>query len=151
MQVSGNTIKEYVNNAPEHQKAAIQKLLNILTKKLPKGFEKTMSYGMPSFVVPHSIYPNGYHCKPEEPVPFISIGAQKKHIGFYHMGIYAIPELLNWFTTEFPKHSSLKLDMGKSCIRFKNPEKIPFELLEELASKITPTQWIGIYEKSLKK
>lgn len=151
MKVPGNSIKEYINNTPEHQQNAVEKIITILEKNLPEGFESAMSYGMPSYVVPLSLYPAGYHCKENEPLPFISIGAQKKHIGFYHMGIYSMPEIMDWFVKEFPNHSDLKLDMGKSCIRFKNPEKIPFKLLEELATKITPQKWIEVYEKAVKR
>lgn len=151
MQVPGNSTEEYINKAPVHQQEAIKRILNILEKNLPIGFESAISYGMPSFIVPLSLYPNGYHCKKNEPLPFISVGAQKNHIGFYHMGIYAIPDVMDWFVKEFPNHSALKLDMGKSCIRFKNPEKIPFKLLEELATKITPKRWIEVYEEAVKR
>ena len=109
-----------------------------------------MGYGMLSYVVPHSKYPDGYHCDPSTPLPFISLASQKNHIGFYHMGIYSDPKLLEWFTTEYPKHASNKLDMGKSCIRFKNTNKIPFELLGELVSKMTADQWIAHYESVIK-
>lgn len=151
MRIQGNSVEEYINNTPDHQKEAVNQIRGILKNNLPQGFEETMSYGMPSFVVPHSLYPDGYHCKPSEPLPFISIGAQKNHIGFYHMGIYAMPQIMDWFVNEFPKRSSLKLDMGKSCIRFKNPEKIPFDLIEALAQKISPEEWISVYEKAIKK
>jgi hypothetical protein len=109
-----------------------------------------MSYGMPGWVVPHSIYKPGYHCDPKLPLPFLSIASQKNFIAIYHMGIYADPDLLKWFTTEFPKHSSAKLDMGKSCIRFKKPEHIPVKLMGELAKKMTPKQWIDLYESAFR-
>jgi hypothetical protein len=110
-----------------------------------------MNYGMPGFVVPHKLYPAGYHCKPEDPLPFISLASQKNSINFYHMGIYSEPKLLKWFTSEFPKHSKKKLDMGKSCVRFKKPEDIPLDLIGELVSKMTPQDWIALYEKNLKR
>ena len=102
---------------------------------------------MPSWVVPHSIFPDGYHVDPQLPLPFLSIASQKRHIGFYHMGIYASPELLEWFTQEYPNHCKTKLDMGKSCIRFKNPSKIPYELIGELCSKMSVQEWISLYQK----
>jgi hypothetical protein len=102
-------------------------------------------------VVPHSLYPAGYHCNPEQPLPFISIASQKNFIALYHMGIYADKKLLEWFTKEYPKHSQTKLDMGKSCIRFKKPEQIPFQLIGELVSKMTPKDWIATYEKAFTK
>jgi hypothetical protein len=106
---------------------------------------------MLGYVVPHHLYPAGYHCKPSEPLPFVSIASQKNSINFYHMGIYADATLLNWFVAEYPKHSKQKLDMGKSCIRFKKPEYIPYELLGQLMQKMTAAQWIALYERNLKK
>lgn len=106
---------------------------------------------MPGYVVPHEIYPAGYHCDPKLPLPFVAIASQKNFIAFYHMGIYAIPELQKWFTTEFPKHSTAKLDMGKSCIRFKKPEHIPYQLLGELIKKLPVKDWIKVYEENIKK
>jgi hypothetical protein len=122
-----------------------------MKKNLPKGFQEVMNYGMPGFVVPHKLYPAGYHCKPEDPLPFISLASQKNSINFYHTGIYSEPKLLKWFTSEFPKHSKKKLDMGKSCVRFKKPEDIPLDLIGELVSKMTPQDWIALYEKNLKR
>ncbi|MBE2279726.1 MAG: DUF1801 domain-containing protein, partial [Ignavibacteriaceae bacterium] len=116
-----------------------------------QGYEETICYGMIAYVVPHSIYPNGYHCDTKLPLPFLSIASQKNFVAIYHMGLYANEELLNWFTTEYPKHSKSKLDMGKSCIRFKKPENIPYELISELVSKVSVNDWINIYESILKR
>ena len=151
MQSKDATPEQYVNELPEERKEVITKLRKTILNNLPKGFEEVMGYGMIGYVVPHSKYPDGYHCDPKTPLPFISLASQKNHIGFYHMGIYSDPKLLNWFTTEFPKHVSGKLDMGKSCVRFKNMNKIPYELLGELASKMTPDEWIERYESVIKK
>jgi len=101
---------------------------------------------MIGYVVPHAIYPKGYHCSPHLPLPFVSIAAQKNFIALYHMGIYAQPELLNWFVQEYPKHVSAKLDMGKSCIRFKKIDNIPFQLIAELMKKMSVQDWINCYE-----
>lgn len=136
--------------APE-QREAMEKLRKVVLDNLPEGFEETMNYGMIGYVVPHSHYPDGYHCSPELPLPFLNLASQKNHIGFYHMGIYADPDLLEWFTAEFPKHSKRKLDMGKSCIRFKNTQDIPYELLGELVRKVSMADWIARYEKSIKR
>lgn len=151
MQSSANTPKEYIASLAEDRKASLTELQKVIKKKLPKGFEETMQYGMISYVVPHTIYPSGYHCKPSDALPFMSIASQKNFIAVYHMGIYADKKLMDWFLAEFPKHSSAKLDMGKSCIRFKKPEQIPYSLIGELASKISVQQWIEIYEKNLKR
>jgi uncharacterized protein YdhG (YjbR/CyaY superfamily) len=127
---------------------AIQKLRNSIKLNLPEGFQEEMSYGMLGFVVPHSIYPKGYHCKPNLPLPFMNIASQKNFIALYHMGIYANPELLNWFVAEYSKLVKSKIDIGKSCIRFKKMEDIPYELIGELAAKMTVSEWISIYENN---
>lgn len=151
MQIKASNPEEYIGQLPQDRQAAISQLRRVILQHLPKGFEETMSYGMIGYVVPHSLYPAGYHCDPKLPLPFMSIASQKSHIGFYHMGLYADEQLLQWFVDEFPKHSSRKLDMGKSCLRFKNPEHIPFTLLGELVGKMKPDDWIARYEKSYKR
>ena len=145
------TSEEYISQLPEDRKEVMSKLRKTILDNLPKGFEETMSYGMLGFVVPHSIYPDGYHCKPETPLPFISLASQKNFIAVYHMGIYAHKELMDWFVSEYPKYSKRKLDMGKSCIRFKKIDEIPYQLIGDLATKMTVNQWIDIYEKAVKK
>lgn len=143
--------EEYFEAIPEERKAAMQKLRDVILKNLPKGFEEAMGYGMLGWQVPHSAYPAGYHCDPKQPLPFLGIASQKNFIALYHMGIYADKELHDWFVAEYPKYVKTKLDMGKSCIRFKKPEIIPFELIGELASKMTMQQWIDLYEANLKR
>lgn len=151
MKPNGNTVAEILANLPEDRKEPFTKLHETILKNLPKGFEPGISYGMIGYVVPHTLYPAGYHCKPSEPLPFVSLASQKASINFYHMGIYAKPELLEWFVTQYPKHSSQKLDMGKSCIRFKKPEHIPYDLIGELMTKMSVEEWINLYESNLKK
>lgn len=151
MQIQAVLPDDYIDKIPEERKEAMTKLRLVIKKNIPAGFEETISYGMIGYVVPHNIYPAGYHCKPELPLPFIHIASQKNFIAIYHMGIYTDKVLLDWFVSEFPKHSSLKLDMGKSCIRFKKPDQIPFELIGELASKMTCEEWIKIYENQVKR
>jgi Domain of unknown function (DU1801) len=142
---------EYIESLPEDRKEAILKIRGVIFKNLPKGFEEVMNYGMLGYVVPHSIYPKGYHCDPKLPLPFMGLASQKNNISFYHMGIYAEPELLDWFISEYPKHIKSKLDMGKSCIRFKKMNEIPFALIGELVGKLTPEKWIELYESSFRK
>ncbi len=143
--------EQYIEQLPEERKQAFQQLRKTILKNLPKGFVETMSYGMISYVVPHTLYPKGYHCKPEQALPFISIASQKNFIAMYHMGLYANDQLMNWLKEEYPKHNKTKLDRGKSCLRFKKPEQIPFQLIGALCSKITPKEWIQLYETKLKK
>jgi hypothetical protein len=145
------TVSEYLDSLPDERKAAMNELRKVIKKNLPDGFSEVMSYGMIGYVVPHSIYPDGYHCNPTLPLGFMNIASQKNFIAVYHMGIYADKKLLEWFTQEYPKHVKTKLDMGKSCLRFKKPEQIPFELIGQLSTKLTPQQWINVYESVLKK
>lgn len=147
MQSNAANPEQYLKEVPADRKEAILTLRDTVLKNLPKGFEERMSYGMLGYVVPHSKYPEGYHCNPEQPLPFACIASQKNHIAFYHMGVYSFPDILKWFVAEYPKHSTAKLDMGKSCIRFKKPEHIPFKLIGELMKKISMKDWITQYEK----
>jgi len=151
MQSKATTPDAYMREIPAERKAAFTQLRETISTNLPDGFEETMNYGMIGYVVPHSIYPDGYHCSPELPLPFVNIASQKNFIALYHAGIYANKEIRDWFVSEYPKHSKRKLDMGKSCIRFKKPEQIPFDLIGELMQKISVADWIATYEKNVKK
>ncbi|MDO9553230.1 DUF1801 domain-containing protein [Rhodonellum sp.] len=150
MQFDASSIEEYFSIIPEDRVIPMKKLRETILSNLPKGFEEMLNYGMIGFVVPHSLYPAGYHCDPKLPVPFMGIASQKRFIAVYHMGIYADPNLLEWFVGEYPKHSKLKLDMGKSCIRFKKTDQIPYELIGQLSGKMTVQAWIDLYESKLK-
>ncbi len=151
MTSKATTPDEYIAELPEKRKEAMKKLRKTIQKNIPDGFQETMSYGMIGYVVPHSIYPDGYHCSPELPLPFLSIASQKNFIALYHMGIYSDEKLMNWFTKEYPKHVKTKLDMGKSCIRFKKIETIPYELIGELVQKMSAQEWIDKYESAIKR
>lgn len=145
------TPKEYLDELPEDRAKVMKKLRKVIADHLPDGFKEEMSYGMIGYVVPHSLYPKGYHTNPKLPLPFMSIGSQKNYIALHHMGVYANPELLEWFTLEYPKYSKTKLDMGKGCIRLKKMEDVPYELIGQLASKLTVKQWVAMYEQQFKK
>lgn len=151
MQIISNSLEDYLSKIPEERQEPFKRLYNIINDNLPKGFEEISNYGMLGWVVPLKTYPAGYHCTPGTPLPFINLASQKNFIALYHMGLYSRPELLDWFVAEYPKHSKKKLDMGKSCVRFKKPEDIPFELIAELSQKMTAEDWIGIYESQYKK
>ncbi|GHB65366.1 hypothetical protein GCM10007390_19320 [Persicitalea jodogahamensis] len=142
---------KYLAELPEDRRVAMEKLRDVLRKNLPAGFIETMNYGMIGYVVPHLLYPPGYHCDPEQPLPFINIASQKNWIAVYHMGLYADEKLIEWFKAEFPKYSRNKLDMGKSCIRFKKTNEIPYELIGDLAGRMSAEEWIAVYEKNLKR
>lgn len=144
------TPQEYLLSLPEERKYVINELRKVIIANLPKGFKEVINYGMIGYVIPHSTYPKGYHCDSTQPLPFINIASQKNFVAIYHMGIYADKNLLDWFVTEYQKQSKTKLDVGKSCIRFKKMDNIPFQLIGELAAKMTPEQWIKLYEQNLK-
>lgn len=151
MQYFVDTPEDYINTIPEDRKAVMSKLREVIIKNLPQGFSEGVGYGMLGWSVPHSAYPAGYHCDPKQPLPFLGIASQKNFVALYHMGIYTDKDLHDWFVAEYPNHSKYKLDMGKSCIRFKKPDAIPFELIAQLVAKMTPDQWVERYEKNLKR
>ncbi len=151
MQYKAHTVEDYICQVPDERKEPIIKLRQTILKNLPKGFEEGINYNMIGYYVPHSIYPNGYHCNPKLPLPFIHIASQKNFIAVYHSGIYANKKIMDWFVAEYPNYCKRKLDMGKSCIRFKKMDDIPFGLIGELASKLTVDNWIAIYEAGIKK
>jgi hypothetical protein len=149
MQIKADTPERYLGHLPEDRKRAISKLRRVIQTNIPEGFEENITYGIVGYVIPHSIYPKGYHSDNTIPLPFMSIAAQKNYISLYHFGLYADRALMDWFVKEFPKHSKQKLNIGKSCLKFKKAEHIPFDLIGELSSKITTHQWINIYEEYL--
>ena len=151
MQYKADSPDHYISLIPEERQEVMKKLRKVIQDNLSKGFEEGMNYNMIGYYVPHSVYPDGYHCDTKLPLPFMNIASQKNFIAVYHMGIYAKKELLDWFTAEYPKHCKYKLDMGKSCIRFKKMEDIPFELIGELTKKMSSKEWIDIYESTFKK
>jgi Domain of unknown function (DU1801) len=151
MTIKADSIDEYIQGVDAERRPYVEKLRETILTNIPDGFYEEMSYGAIGYVVPHRLYPPGYHCDPKLPLPFVSIAAQKNFIALYHMGIYAVPELLDWFVTEFPRHSKAKLDMGKSCIRFKKPDQIPFDLVALLMQKMTVDEWVEIYEAEIKR
>jgi len=146
-----NSPEEYLSALPEDKRASLELLRKVILDNLPEGFIETISYGMIGYVVPHSIYPGGYHTDPKQPLPFINIAYQKHHISLYHFGLYADKDLLDWFISKYSGYQGKKPDMGKSCIRFSKADDIPLELVGELLRKITPEKWIKIYEDSIKR
>jgi len=151
MQSKATTPEQYIDELPEDRKAIVSAIRNAIKNNLPKGFEEVIGYGMLGYVVPHSIYPSGYHCNPKLPLPFINVASQKNYISVHHMGLYASKPLLDWFLAEWEKHSTKKIDMGKGCIRFKKAEDVPLKLIEALAKKVTVEKYIETFEKALER
>ena len=151
MQSKAATVKEYIDSLPDDRKKAITELRKAIKKNLPKGFKEEMSYGMIGYVIPHSLYPKGYHCDPTKPLPYMNLGSQKNFIALHAMSVYGDKKLLDWFVKEYPKHTKYKLDMGKACIRFKKTDDIPYKLIGELAGKVTAEKWMEVMDKFSKK
>lgn len=151
MKYEASSPEEYIAQLPQDRKEVIEKLRSIIKENLPAGYEEGINYNMIGYYVPHSIYPEGYHCNPELPLPFMNIASQKNSVNLYHSGIYAIPKIHDWFVNEYPKYSKRKLDMGKSCVRFKKMDDIPYKLIAELCRKISIEDWIKTYEKNIKR
>ena len=151
MQYKATSPEDYISQVPEERQDTLNKLRKVIKNNLSNGFEEGIQYGMIGYYVPHSVYPDGYHCDSKTPLPFMSFASQKNSVNLYHSGIYAKKELHDWFVNEYPKHCKRKLDMGKSCIRFKKLEDIPYELIGELTAKMTSEEWIDIYETNIKK
>jgi len=140
-------VQAYLDNVVEERREGFMRLFDAIRANLPEGFEETMSYNMIGWVIPKSTYPSGYHCDPKLPLPFLMLASQKN----YHMGIYSDSELMSWFTCEYASRVSTKLDIGKSCIRFKKVDSIPLDLMGELMTKMSPQDWIERYETMLKR
>ena len=148
MQIKASSVEDYISKVPEERQEVIRGIRKQILDNLPEGFDERLSYGMIGYVVPHELYPPGYHVDPKLPLPFINIASQKNFVALYHSGIYSSPELLDWFVAEYPKHCKTKLDMGKSCVRLKKMNQIPYELIGELCSKMTVEEWVRVYESS---
>lgn len=146
-----NTVAAYIDALPADRKDWVIALRQTILDHLPAGFAEQMQYGMPSYVVPHSLYPAGYHCDAKQPLPFLALASQKNSVNLYHMGVYADAALLQWFTEAYAAQGVGKLDMGKSCIRFKKQAQTPFELIGQLVAKMTVQEWIALYEQQVKR
>ena len=151
MNSKSETPDQYVAGLPEDRKEVIEKLRKVLKENLPIGYEEEISYGMIGYVVPYSIYPAGYAVKPKVPLPLINLASQKNHVALYHMAVYAVPGIAEWFEAEYPRHCKTKLDMGKGCIRFKKMDDIPYDLIGELARKVDVQTWIDTYENVVRR
>lgn len=150
MKSPATTPEEYIAGLESPWKEALDRLRQTVRAALRGPFEESMDYGMITYRVPLAVYPGGYRPSKGGPLPFLCLAAQKGYLGFYHLGMYADPGLVSWFTQAWEALGVGKLDLGKSCIRLRKPEKIPFELLGTLAGKMDLDTWVKVYEESLK-
>ena len=148
MRSDAPTVEQYLQSLPPERRAALEAIRAVILKNLNPGFVETMHYGMIGYVVPHTLYPPGYHCNPAEPLPFASLASQKNHMSLHMMSLDEGGDDA-WFRDAWQR-TGLRLDMGKCCVRFKKPEDVPVVLIGQLVSKVTPQQWIDYYEGVVK-
>ena len=149
MQSKATTVKAYLAELPEDRREAIQAVRDVILKNLPKGYEEGMQYGMIGYYVPHSIHPDGYHCDPSQPLPFAALASQKRHMAVYLMSIYGNPEHETWFRDAWAK-SGKKLDMGKSCVRFRRIEDVPLKVIGQAIRRVPVKKLIEYYDDATK-
>ncbi|MHC4953076.1 MAG: DUF1801 domain-containing protein [Planctomycetota bacterium] len=128
------TVKQYLDSLPDDRRKAIQKVRAAVNKGLPKGYKEGIQYGIIGWFVPHSIFPSGYHCDPKQPVPFAGLASQKNYMSLYLMCVYGDKQHETWFVKEWKK-TGKKLDMGKSCVRFKSVDDVPLDVVKATKKK----------------
>ena len=148
MTSQAKTVEEYLQALPGDRRAAISTVRETILANLPKGYEVRMNYGMIGYVVPHSIYPAGYHCNPAQPLTYASLGSQKNHIALYLMCVYGHAETAAWFRKAW-EATGKKLDMGKACVRFKRLEDVPLEVVGQVIARTPVKQYIATIENVL--
>jgi hypothetical protein len=145
MTSKAKTVKEYLASLPEGRRAAISAVRKVILEHLPNGYEEGMQYGMIGYYVPHTIYPAGYHCDPEQPLPFASLASQKNHMSVNLMCIYGDGQHRKWFESTY-KASGKKLDMGQCCVRFKTLEDLPLDVIGKAIARVPVARYVAGYE-----
>ncbi len=148
VQSKATSVKDYLAELPEDRRAAIQAVRDVILKNLDKDFEEGMQYGMIGYYVPHSVYPPGYHCDPRQPLGFAHLASQKNYMALYLMCLYGDPNVLKWFEAEWKK-TGKKLDMGKSCVRFKKLDDLALGVIGEAIRQVTARKYIDICERAV--
>ena len=149
MQSKATTVRAYLAGLPKDRREALQAVREVILDHLPKGYEEGMQYGMIGYYVPHSVYAAGYHCDPRQPVPFAGLASQKNHMSLYLMCIYGDQEQLEWFRDAWDR-SGQKLDMGKSCIRFRKVEDVPLKVIGQAVKRVPVRKFLAHYEANVK-
>lgn len=148
MKSTAATVEQYLAELPPVRREALEAVRAVILKNLPKGYEEGMQYGMIGYFVPHSVYPPGYHCDPTQPLPFASLASQKNYMSLYLMCIYGDPEHEAWFRQAWAE-TGKKLDMGKSCVRFKKLEDLPLNLIGRAVKRVPAKKFIAHYESAI--
>jgi uncharacterized protein YdhG (YjbR/CyaY superfamily) len=149
MQNPAATVAEYLQSLPPDRRESINAVRKVILANMDPLLEEGMTYGMIGYYVPHRHYPAGYHCDPKMPLPYAGLASQKNHMSLYTMSVYGHMPTLEWFQKAWAK-SGKKLDMGKSCIRFKKLEDLPLDVIGELVRKVPVAKYIGYYEDTIK-
>ncbi|MEO1535097.1 MAG: DUF1801 domain-containing protein [Planctomycetota bacterium] len=142
------TPAQYLKSLPDDRRKALTAVRKVINANLPEGYKEGMQYGMIGWFVPHSIHPAGYHCDPAQPVPFIGLGNQKNHMALYMFCIYTDARLSDWFVKAWTK-TGIKLDMGKSCIRFKSLDGVALDVVGEAVSRVPVDVFLNGYLSSV--
>jgi Domain of unknown function (DU1801) len=148
MKSTAKTVDEYLNGLAPDRREAISAVRKVILANLPKGYEECMSYGMIGYVVPHSIYPKGYHCDPKLPFPFVNLGSQKNHMALHLMNVYGDAETQRWFRKAWER-TGRKLDMGKACVRFKRLEDVPLEVIGQVIARTPVAVYLARMQSNL--
>ncbi len=149
MQSKAPTVEQYLAELPPERRAAVSAIREVVLRNLPEGYAEGMAYGMIGYVVPHEVYPAGYHVNPKQPVPFASLASQKNHIALYLMCAYGDADYERWLREAWAK-AGKKLDMGKSCIRFKRLEDVPLEVVGEAIRRVPVKKFLEFYESTVR-
>lgn len=155
MQSRAKTVEDYLRSLPEERRAALNAVRDVILKNLDPAYEEGMQYGMIGYYVPHSVYPKGYHVDPRQPLTFAALASQKNYMSLYMMSVYGgdgatAGKHAQWFREEWAK-TGKKLDMGKSCIRFKKAEDLPLELIGEAVKRVPAAKYIEVCEAALER
>jgi hypothetical protein len=150
MQSKAKTVEEYLRSLPEDRRKAIEAVREVILENLDHEYEEGMQYGMIGYCVPHRVYPAGYHADPKQGLPFVALASQKNHMSVYLMGLYTGGDtaLVRWFREAWAKSGKKKLDMGKSCVRFKKLDDLPLDVIGEAIRRVPARAYIELYEKA---
>lgn len=143
---SATTVEEYLQGLPADRRVAVSAVRKSILASLPEGYVECISYGMIGYVVPHSLYPAGYHCNPKLPLPYACVGSQKNHMALHLMTVYGDPAMEKWFRKAWTD-TGKKLDMGKACVRFKKLEDVPLDVIGQVIARVTVKNYIARVEK----
>ena len=149
MKSNATSVEQYLQQLPKARRAAISAVRKVILANLPKGYVECMGYGMIGYVVPHSLFPAGYHCDPSLPLPFANLASQKNHMALYLMTVYGDPGTERWFRQAW-QAAGKKLDMGKCCVRFKRLEDVSLDVVGQVIARVPVKDYIARVEQAVR-